>query len=83
MARGQPALEPWREVAHCQLMQALVLADDRTAALAQFDICCDVLADELGVPPAHEKPWHPAALPPNSAIMVFLASAYARLLVDG
>jgi predicted ATPase/DNA-binding SARP family transcriptional activator len=54
LARRQLALEPWREPAHCQLMTALALAGDRPAALAQYDICCDTLADELGVPPASE-----------------------------
>ena len=48
-ARRQLALEPWREVAHRQLMQALALAGDRSAALAQYDRCIEVLWDELGV----------------------------------
>lgn len=54
IARRQLALEPWREEAHRQLMNALILAGDRSAALTQYDVCCDVLADELGVPPAPE-----------------------------
>ncbi len=54
IARRQLDLEPWREAAHRQLMTALAHTGDRSAALAQFDHCTDVLADELGVPPAPE-----------------------------
>ncbi|MDX1665478.1 MAG: BTAD domain-containing putative transcriptional regulator, partial [Candidatus Promineifilaceae bacterium] len=54
MARRQLALEPWREAAHQQLMRALALAGERSAALAQYEICVEVLAEELGVPPAAE-----------------------------
>ena len=54
MARRQLALEPWREVAHRQLMQALALSGDRAAALAQYESCAEILAEELGVPPSPE-----------------------------
>ena len=53
-ARRQLALEPWRESAHRQLMRALALAGDRSAALAQVDRCEAVLAEELGAPLADE-----------------------------
>lgn len=53
-ARRQLALEAWREIAHQQLMQALALAGDRSAALAQYQICQAVLDEELGAPPAPE-----------------------------
>jgi DNA-binding SARP family transcriptional activator len=33
-------------------MRGLALSGDRSGAIAQFDICSDVLADELGVSPA-------------------------------
>lgn len=53
-AQRQLTLEPWREEAHRQLMMAYALAGDRAAAVRQFDICADILADELGVSPAPE-----------------------------
>ena len=53
-ARHQLALEPWREEAHQQLMQALASLGERTAALAQYDTCRATLAEELGVEPSPE-----------------------------
>ncbi len=50
-AHRQIELDPWREVAHRQLMQALAESGDRASALAQFARCRKVLADELGVEP--------------------------------
>ncbi|MCE7988958.1 MAG: hypothetical protein DYG89_48000 [Caldilinea sp. CFX5] len=48
------ALEPWREEAHRQLMTLLARSGQRAAALAQFEICRRVLAEELAVEPAAE-----------------------------
>ncbi len=45
------AMEPWREDAHRQLMQLLAWSGQRTAALAQYETCKQVLADEFGVEP--------------------------------
>ncbi|MFQ5435948.1 MAG: BTAD domain-containing putative transcriptional regulator, partial [Anaerolineae bacterium] len=53
-ARQQLALEPWREEAHRQLMQALASLGERTAALTQYETCRTILAEELGVDPAAE-----------------------------
>lgn len=53
-ARRQLALEPWREEAHRQVMQALAALGERTAALAQYEACCAVLAEEMGAAPAAE-----------------------------
>jgi DNA-binding SARP family transcriptional activator len=53
-AQRQLELDPWSEPAHRQLMQALWLAGERSAALAQFEACCRILAAELGVPPHAE-----------------------------
>ncbi|MGD2177518.1 MAG: BTAD domain-containing putative transcriptional regulator, partial [Anaerolineae bacterium] len=50
----QVELEPWRESAHRQLMRLLALSGQRGAALAQYDTCQRVLAEELGVEPAEE-----------------------------
>ena len=48
------ALEPWREEAHRQLMLLLARSGQRSAALAQFEICRQVLEEELGVEPGAE-----------------------------
>ncbi len=50
-ARRQLALEPWREVAHRQLMTILAAAGQRAAALAQYEVCRRILRDELGAEP--------------------------------
>lgn len=50
-ARQQLALEPWREEAHRQLMLALARNGERSAALTQFELCRDVLLEELGTEP--------------------------------
>ncbi len=54
IAHQQLSLEPWREQAHRQLMQALALAGDRGNALAQYETCREALAEELGIEPADE-----------------------------
>lgn len=48
------ALDPWREEAHRQLMELYARSGQRSAALAQYALCRQVLADELGVAPADE-----------------------------
>src|SRR5262245_46861168 len=53
-ATRQIELDPWREEAHRQLIRALALNGERSAALNQYETCCRVLADELGVEPAEE-----------------------------
>jgi predicted ATPase/DNA-binding SARP family transcriptional activator len=50
-ALRQLELDPWREEAHCQMMRALALDGQRSAALAQYETCRRVLAEELGVEP--------------------------------
>ena len=54
LARQQLKLEPWREQAHRQLMQAFALTGNRSKALAQYNFCQEVLAEELGIEPAAE-----------------------------
>jgi predicted ATPase/DNA-binding SARP family transcriptional activator len=51
-ALRQLELDPWREEAHCQMMRALALDGQRSAALAQYETCRRVLAEELGVEPS-------------------------------
>jgi DNA-binding SARP family transcriptional activator/predicted ATPase len=48
------ALEPWREEAYRYLMLLLARDGQRSAALAQFEICRQMLADELDVEPGPE-----------------------------
>ncbi|HSQ26320.1 MAG TPA: tetratricopeptide repeat protein [Anaerolineales bacterium] len=48
----QLELDPWREEAHCHLMRLFVLDGQRSAALAQYETCRKILADELGVEPS-------------------------------
>ncbi|HEY3288980.1 MAG TPA: BTAD domain-containing putative transcriptional regulator, partial [Anaerolineae bacterium] len=53
-ASRQLALDPWREEAHRQAMRALALGGQRSVALAQYETCRHVLADELNAKPSHE-----------------------------
>jgi DNA-binding SARP family transcriptional activator/predicted ATPase len=53
-AHRQLMLEPWREEAHRQLMVALALSGQRSAALAQYEACRRTLSEELGVEPEKE-----------------------------
>jgi DNA-binding SARP family transcriptional activator len=53
-ARRQLELQPWQEEAHRQLMRALALGGQRSAALAQYQTCVQRLASELGAAPADE-----------------------------
>ena len=48
------ALDPLREEAHRQRMRLLARSGQRTTALAQFESCRRVLADELGLEPERE-----------------------------
>ncbi len=53
-ARQLLALERWNEQAHRYLMKALALEGQRSAALAQYDVCRQILEQELGVEPDAE-----------------------------
>lgn len=53
-ARRQVELEPWREEAHRQLMRLLARCNQRSAALAQYEVCRSVLAREMGLDPDQE-----------------------------
>ena len=50
----QVELEMWREEAHQQLMRILARSGQRSAALAQYESCCQILAEELGLDPSAE-----------------------------
>lgn len=51
-ARRQIALEAWREEGHRQLMLALHLSGQTSAALAQYETCRHILRKELDVEPS-------------------------------
>ncbi len=53
-ALRQTELDPLREAAHRHLMRLLALSGQRSMALAQYETCRRLLADELGVEPAEE-----------------------------
>lgn len=50
-ARRQLALEPWLEAAHRQIMRVLARRGQRNAATTQYNLCRQILADELGAEP--------------------------------
>lgn len=54
MVSLQLELDPWMEEAHRERMRLLARLGRRSEALAQFDVCRRVLAEELGVEPAAE-----------------------------
>ncbi len=47
-------LEPWSELLHRQKMVLLARSNQRIAALRQYERCCMILAQELGVAPSRE-----------------------------
>lgn len=53
-AQRQLELDPLREIAYGQLIQAQARQGQRAAALASYEKCQRVLADELGVSPSPE-----------------------------
>ncbi|HEU5014453.1 MAG TPA: tetratricopeptide repeat protein [Roseiflexaceae bacterium] len=53
-ARQQLALDPWRELAHRQVMRLLARSGDRSAALAQYEHCRAVLQADLSIEPEDE-----------------------------
>ena len=52
-ARRQLALVPWQESAHRNLIQALAVQGKSQAALDQYQQCCRILREELGVEPSY------------------------------
>lgn len=47
-------MEPWREEAHRQRMLLLASSGQRSAALMQYELCCQILEEELDAPPMNE-----------------------------
>ena len=48
------SIEPWYEAGHRQMMQLLAVDGQRSAALAQYETCQRLLAEELDVAPSEE-----------------------------
>ncbi|MGD8397660.1 MAG: tetratricopeptide repeat protein, partial [Anaerolineae bacterium] len=53
-ARRLAVEDPWREEAHCEVMQLCHLLGRDHEALRQFETCRSVLEEELGVEPSRE-----------------------------
>jgi DNA-binding SARP family transcriptional activator/predicted ATPase len=53
-ARRLLTLEPWQESAHRSLMRLLAASGERGTALAQYDLCRRLLANELAIEPEQE-----------------------------
>lgn len=51
-ARRRVELEPWQEQGHRELMRLLAYTGQRSLALAQYQTCCRLLEESLGVEPA-------------------------------
>lgn len=54
VAKRLVALDPFREASHRNLMHAYSDAGEKDLALRQYEICGDMLRDELGVAPGEE-----------------------------
>ena len=53
-AQQRVELDPWEEPARRELMRLLAITDHRASALAQYEDCRRLLADDLGVEPEPE-----------------------------
>ncbi len=75
------SIEPWHETTHRQLMLLLARSGRREAALTQYETCCQILAEELGVEPmaetialyerlkaANQAPVYNLPTPPNAFV---------------
>jgi len=48
------AIEPWNEEVHREQMMVLAKMGERSAALAQYERCCQLLKKDLGIEPSHQ-----------------------------
>lgn len=67
-AKQQIHLQPWREEAHRQAMQALASLGRREEAIAQYERCRRVLYEELGITPDPETERLLAAIQSGEAV---------------
>ncbi|MEM7115842.1 MAG: BTAD domain-containing putative transcriptional regulator, partial [Chloroflexota bacterium] len=54
LAQRQLVLEPWHEAAHRHLMRSFAYAGRRAEALAQYELCQEILRTEFDIEPAAE-----------------------------
>jgi len=47
-------LDPYRELAHRELMRCYFRLGDRAMAIRQYHLCADILREDLGVSPMQE-----------------------------
>ena len=52
--RGLGVVEPLRESAHRALVRIHLAAGNAVEALRQYDLCCRLLRDQLGVEPTQQ-----------------------------
>jgi DNA-binding SARP family transcriptional activator len=80
-ARRQIAFDPWREEVHRQLMRCLYFSGQRSAAIVQYENCCKMLLDDLGIDPStdtrklFEEIHNNSLEPPPSPPEFFLRSS--------
>ncbi|MDH5426408.1 MAG: hypothetical protein OEY29_15585 [Gammaproteobacteria bacterium] len=53
-ALSHTELEPWSEEAHCQVMRLYALTGQNSASKRQYEMACQLLQKELGIPPGEE-----------------------------
>lgn len=92
-ARRLVTLDPLREAGYRLLMRALARNGQRSAALRQYEICEQILADELGVTPApttralydqiRTEPAPPPEVPPTKPVAPMPPSPYRGLNAFG
>ena len=83
------ALDPWREEVHREMMRLLARSGQRSAALAQYKDCRQILAEALGVEPMAETtalyhriraaPARRSRLPPQPTPFVGREDEMARI----
>ena len=86
----QLGLEPWDETAHQTLMRNLALSGQRGAALAQYETCKELLAEELNVEPAEEttklyeqiRDGKLKAHAPSPAVTIDITTRFSPLLQE-
>jgi len=50
-AQRQIELDPWREEVHRLMMRCLYFSGQRSAAIGQYEVCCQSLESDLGIEP--------------------------------
>jgi DNA-binding SARP family transcriptional activator len=56
-ARREIELDPYNEMGHRRLMRVLARSGQRNKALIQYQICAQILAEELEIEPTPETEW--------------------------